>query len=58
MTLNFQNKILFPAPETSYTTKSAYGQIIYIPRTIMADVNLKYDQIKYGDEPYTPPPEH
>jgi len=24
----------------------------------MADVNLKYDQIKYGDEPYIPPLEH
>jgi hypothetical protein len=24
MTLNFQNKIIFPAPETSYTTLSAY----------------------------------
>jgi len=25
MTLNFQNKIVFPAPESSYTTETAYG---------------------------------
>jgi len=35
MTLNFQNKIIFPAPENSYTTETAYGQVIYIPRDIM-----------------------
>jgi hypothetical protein len=49
MTLNFQNKILFPAPETSYTTKSAANQMIYIPRTIMADVQVRLDFIKNGD---------
>ena len=38
MTLNFQNKIVFPAPETSYTTQSAFGQVIYIPRDIMKQV--------------------
>lgn len=32
MTLNFQNKIVFPAPEHSYTPDTAYGQVIYIPR--------------------------
>jgi hypothetical protein len=35
MTLNFQNKIVFPAPETSYTTGTAVGQVLYIPRNIM-----------------------
>ena len=35
MTLNFQNKIIFPAPENSYTTETAYGQVIYLPRDIM-----------------------
>lgn len=34
MTLNFQNKIVFPAPEHSYTPETAYGQVIYIPRNI------------------------
>lgn len=32
MTLNFQNKIVFPAPACSYTSDSAYGQVVYIPR--------------------------
>lgn len=35
MTLNFQNKIVFPAPESSYTTETAYGQVIYLPRSIL-----------------------
>ena len=39
MTLNFQNKIVFPAPETSYTTQSAFGQVIYLPRNIMSQVD-------------------
>ena len=43
MTLNFQNKIVFPAPETSYTTQSAFGQVIYLPRNIMAQVERKFD---------------
>ena len=34
MTLNFQNRIVFPAPETSYTSETAYGQVVYIPRNI------------------------
>ena len=42
MTLNFQNKIVFPAPETSYTTQSAFGQVIYIPRNIMKKAELKF----------------
>ncbi len=37
MTLNFQNKIVFPAPESSYTSETAYGQVIYIPRNILSD---------------------
>jgi len=35
MTLNFQNKIVFPAPESSYTTESSLGQVIYLPRNIL-----------------------
>ena len=35
MTLNFQNKIVFPAPNTSYTTESSYGQVFYLPRDIL-----------------------
>ena len=42
MTLNFQNKIVFPAPETSYTTQSAFGQVIYLPRNIMKRVDEKF----------------
>ena len=38
MTLNFQNKIVFPAPETSYTTQTAMGQVLYVPRDIMQQV--------------------
>lgn len=36
MTLNFQNKIVFPAPECSYTSETAFGQVVYIPRNILA----------------------
>jgi len=39
MTLNFQNKIIFPAPDNSYTTETAYGQVIYIPRDIIIRAN-------------------
>jgi len=35
MTLNFQNKIVFPAPEISYTVETSQNQVIYIPRDIM-----------------------
>ena len=35
MSLSFQNKIVFPAPENSYSSESAYSQVIYIPRDIM-----------------------
>jgi hypothetical protein len=35
MTLNFQNKIVFPAPECSYSIHSAFKQVIYLPRNIM-----------------------
>ncbi len=34
MTLNFQNRIVFPAPEHSYTPETAFGQVIYIPRDL------------------------
>ena len=45
MTLNFQNKIIFPAPENSYTSETAYGQVIYIPRDIMKRAK---DRAKHG----------
>ena len=45
MSLNFQNKIVFPAPETSYTTQTAMGQVLYIPRNIMS---LERNHIKKG----------
>ena len=46
MTLNFQNKIVFPAPETSYTTQSAFGQVIYLPRNIMDQAERKFSQTR------------
>jgi len=46
MTLSFQNKIVFPAPETSYTTQSAFGQVVYIPRNMMAQVEEKLSKSK------------
>ena len=42
MTLNFQNRIVFPAPEASYTTQSAFGQVIYLPRNIMTKVDKHF----------------
>jgi len=46
MSLNFQNKIVFPAPETSYTTQSAFGQVVYIPRNMMQQVDRKLSKKK------------
>lgn len=48
MTLNFQNKLVFPAPETSYNTTSAYQQVVYMPRNIMAQVAAKEKALKTG----------
>ena len=45
MTLNFQNKIVFPAPEHSYTPETAYGQVIYIPRD-MAERRMKLEALQ------------
>ena len=42
MTLNFQNRIVFPAPEHSYTPETAFGQVIYIPR----DLRILQEQVK------------
>ena len=57
MTLNFQNKIIFPAPENSYTTETAYGQVIYIPRDMMKRAkdraNKGYPPFKNGDSAST-----
>lgn len=46
MTLNFQNRIVFPAPDTSYTTQSAHGQVIYIPRNLTAQINHKFNLLQ------------
>ena len=46
MTLNFQNRIVFPAPVSSYTTQSAFGQVIYVPRNIMQQVDKKLNQTR------------
>ena len=35
MTLNFQNKLVFPAPENSYTVETSQHQVLYIPRDIL-----------------------
>jgi hypothetical protein len=45
-------KVIFPAPETSYTSVSAADHVIYIPRTIAADVDIKLDRIENGDLNY------
>ena len=41
MTLSFQNKIVFPAPSSSYTSETAYGQVLYIPRDVLTWPRLK-----------------
>ena len=33
---------MFPAPETSYTTQSAFGQVVYVPRKIMEKAEAKF----------------
>lgn len=35
MTLSFQNKLIFPAPENSYTVETSVNQVIYVPRDVM-----------------------
>ena len=57
MSLNFQNRIVFPAPETSYTTESAYQQVIYVPRNIMDLVDNKLDLLKHDEGNLDAPPE-
>jgi len=49
MSLHFQNKIVFPAPTTSYTTESAYGQVLYIPRNIMRQAHAKFALLQNGE---------
>lgn len=41
MTLNFQNKLVFPAPENSYTVLTSIHQVLYIPRDIMKRAERK-----------------
>ena len=33
--MSYQDKLVFPAPETSYTIVTSAGQVIYLPRDIM-----------------------
>lgn len=33
--MSYQDKLVFPAPETSYTVETSQGQVIYLPRDIM-----------------------
>jgi hypothetical protein len=35
MSLSFQNKLIFPAPENSYTVDTSTNQVVYFPRDIM-----------------------
>ena len=35
MSLSFQNKLIFPAPENSYTVETSQNQVVYFPRDIM-----------------------
>jgi hypothetical protein len=35
MSLSFQNKLIFPAPENSYTVFTSQNQVIYLPKDIM-----------------------
>jgi hypothetical protein len=35
MTRKLQDKVLFPAPEGSYSSESAYQSVIYVPRNVM-----------------------
>ena len=46
MTLNFQNRIVFPAPEHSYTPETAYGQVLYIPRTMTLKREVEEERLK------------
>jgi hypothetical protein len=36
--------LIFPAPENSYTSETAYGQVIYVPRDIMKRANQRARQ--------------
>lgn len=35
MLVNFQNKLIFPAPENSYSVATSTHQVLYVPRDIM-----------------------
>jgi hypothetical protein len=43
MTLNFQNKLIFPAPENSYTVATSLHQVLYIPRDILPRAERRKD---------------
>ena len=42
MTKNLQTKLIFPAPDPSYSTTTSMNQVIYLPRDLMKRaINLK-----------------
>ena len=45
---------MFPAPETSYTTQSAFGQVIYLPRNLMQQVNENLSRTNLIKNPKKP----
>jgi len=32
---SYQDKLIFPAPEISYTVETSQGQVLYLPRDVM-----------------------
>jgi hypothetical protein len=32
---SYQDKLIFPAPEISYTSETSQGQVFYLPRDIL-----------------------
>ena len=32
---SYQDKLIFPAPEISYTVETSQGQVLYLPRDIL-----------------------
>ena len=44
--MSFQNKLIFPAPENSYTSESSMHQVIYIPRNIL-DISKRLEACEY-----------
>ena len=32
---SYQDKLIFPAPEISYTVETSQGQVLYLPRDVL-----------------------